>query len=92
MPEWAWIIALFIGMSAAYYCGYKLGTSEADEAPSQKAWIEVRKYGIDKQLESEKYAIDKEHEFNLELMERGAFDKIVEEENDEDDKEEKQHG
>ena len=85
MPEWVWIIALFIGMSASYYCGYRFGVSETNEAPSQKAWIEIRKYGIDKQLESEKYAIDKEHEFNLELMERGVFDKS----DDEDDEKEK---
>jgi len=80
MPIWAWIVVLFVGMTVSYFCGYKLGLVESDECPSQKAWIEVRKYNIDKQSEVNKYGIDKEHEFNLELMERGAFDHPVEDE------------
>ena len=85
MPIWAWLIALFVGMTATYFCGYFLGVADSDRAPSQKAWIETRKYGIDAQAETRKYEIDKEHEFNLELMERGVYDHVITEEDDEEE-------
>lgn len=74
MPEWIWVIVLFAGMSLSYLAGYKLGRCEEDGAPTTNAWVNVRKYGIDSQKETELYRIDKEHEFNLQLMERGCYD------------------
>lgn len=87
MPEWAWVLALFIGMTAAYFSGYKLGQSEWDEAPTTNAWINVQKYGIDSQAEVEKHRINKEHEFNVMMLERGCYDNLPEdEENVEEEK------
>ena len=82
MPEWVWVLALFVGITAGYFVGYKLGQNEFDEAPTTNAWINVHKYGIDSQTEIEKYRIDKEHEFNVALMERGCYDGLPEDDSD----------
>ena len=87
MPDWGWIICLFVGMSLAYIAGYKLGKCEEDAAPTTNAWVNVRKYGIDSQKETEIYRIDREHEFDLQLMERGCYDNISGDSDDEKDEE-----
>lgn len=84
MPEWLYILLLFVGMSASYWCGVALGSARADRAPNAEAWREVRFRSIDAKKECELRAISYDHEENLALIERGAFDKIDFETTDDD--------
>lgn len=83
MPEWLWVIALFVGMTVSYWAGVALG--RADKAPNAEAWREVRFRSIDAKKECELRAISYDHEENLALIERGAFDKIDFETTDDDE-------
>ena len=86
MPEWLWIIALFVGMTASYWAGIALGSARTDRAPSGLYWESVRKYSVDAKKEVDLRALEYDHEENLALIERGALDK-VDFETVEDDKE-----
>lgn len=88
MPEWIWGIMLFVGSSLAYWAGVALGRS--DRAPSENAWINVRKYSIDAQKETALAEIRTAHEEQMALIERGVFDSVSEkvgypQEDEEDD-------
>ena len=85
MPEWVWGIMLFVGASLAYWAGVALGRS--DSAPNAKAWSEVRRYAIDMNKECALREMELNHEESMELIKRGAFDpmKDEEEEDEEDD-------
>ena len=72
MPEWIWGIMLFVGSSLAYWAGVALGRS--DRAPSEHAWINVRKYSIDAQKETSLASLQAAHEEQMVLIERGVFD------------------
>jgi hypothetical protein len=82
MPDWTWLISMFVFATIEYFIGYKMGTNEHGKAPTENAWINIRKYKLDTQKEIEKYKVDKAHEFNLKLMERGVYDHVTYKEED----------
>ena len=88
MPEWIWLIALFVAGSAFYWIGYLVGVARTDKPQSDNAWINVRKYAIDAEAEVCKYQMDKDLEYKKAALDRGIFDYAVINENDEDDEEE----
>lgn len=89
MPEWGWVIAVFVGASLAYWAGVAFGL--ADRAPSENAWINVRTHAADAKKEVSLHGIDMEHEEQMALIARGVFDPVLEkvgypeEEEDDDD-------
>lgn len=76
MPEWLYILLLFAGMSASYWCGVGLGSARADRAPNAEAWREVRFRSIDAKKECELRAISCDHEETMALIARGALDGV----------------
>ena len=74
MPEWIWILALFIALTIAYFAGFAAGSWKTDRAPSEHAWINVRKYSIDAQKETSLASLQAAHEEQMALIERGVFD------------------
>lgn len=76
MPEWLYILLLFVGMSASYWCGVALGSARADKAPNAESWREVRFRSIDAKKECELRAIAFEHEETMALIARGALDGV----------------
>lgn len=76
MPEWLYILLLFAGMSASYWCGVALGSAKSDRSPNAEAWREVRFRSIDAKKECELRAIAFEHEETMALIARGALDGV----------------
>lgn len=68
MPEWIWLIALFVTASLAYFAGYVLGKNEADAAPTENAWINIRKYAIDMQKEVDIHELDNDLKYQLRIL------------------------
>ena len=90
MPEWIWILALFAALTIAYFAGFAAGSWKTDRAPSEHAWINVRRYSIDMNKECALREMELNHEEQMALIERGAFDPAMEkvgypEEEDDDD-------
>ena len=83
MPDWGWVISIFAGASLAYWAGVALG--RADKAPSENAWINVRRYSVDANKEIALHNIDMEHDEQIRMIERGVFDQIDFSEDDEND-------
>ena len=73
MPEWVWLIALFVCSSALYWIGYVVGVACTDKSPSDNAWINVRKYAIDAEKETFKYQADKDYEYKMAALDRGVI-------------------
>lgn len=76
MPEWLYILLLFVGMSASYWCGIALGSARTDRAPSGLYWESVRKYSVDAKKEVELQALRFDHEETMALIARGALDGV----------------
>ena len=74
MAEWVWILALFVALTAGYIGGFTAGSWRSDRAPTENAWINVRRYGIDAQKENAMASIRVAHEEQMALIERGVFD------------------
>ena len=74
MPEWLWVIALFVGMTVSYWAGVALGS--ADRVPSGLYWESVRKYSVDAKKEVELQALQFDHEETMALIARGALDGV----------------
>lgn len=74
MPEWLWVIALFVGMTVSYWAGVALGRT--DRAPSGLYWESVRKYSVDAKKEVELQALQFDHEETMALIARGALDGV----------------
>ena len=92
MPEWIWILSLFVALTTAYFAGFAAGSWKTDRSPSENAWINVRKYSIDANTECAKLELKLSHEEQMELINRGVLDQInvldnvtPEEENDDPD-------
>lgn len=79
MPEWIWILALFAALTIAYFAGFAAGNWKTDRAPSEHAWINVRRYSIDMNKECAMKEMELNHEESMEMIKRGVFD--AEEEN-----------
>lgn len=76
MPEWLWVIALFVGMTVSYWAGVALGSAKSDRAPSGLYWESVRKYSVDAKKEVELQALQFDHEETMALIARGAMDGV----------------
>ena len=87
MPEWLWVLSIFIALSAGYASGFVAGGWKSDAAPSAAAWRAVREHSIDMNKECAMREMELNHEEQMALIERGAFDplKDEEEEDEEDD-------
>ena len=89
MPEWVYLLAIFIALTLGYGAGFVAGVWKEDGAPSDNCYINVRRASIDAQKEVELRRIEAEHEEQLKMIERGCFDGIEfgegEPEEDEDD-------
>lgn len=78
MPEWIWILALFVALTIAYFAGFAAGSWKTDRAPSEHAWINVRRYSIDMNKECAMKEIELNHEESMEMIKRGVFDSVSE--------------
>ena len=76
MPEWVYLIAVFASLTAGYFAGFAAGSWKTDRAPTENAWINVRTHSVDANKEIALHSIDMEHEEQMALIERGAFDQI----------------
>lgn len=87
MTDWMWMLALFIGASLTYWAGVALGMNKNDRAPNANVWLNIRKYSVDMNKECALREMELNHEEQMALIERGAFDvmKGEEEEGEEDD-------
>lgn len=86
MPTWAWVTVLFVGMTMAYWCGVALGAARADAAPTPMAWLKAREYDCDTRKEIAMRSIELEHEWEMQALNRGIYDRMpFEPEEDEDD-------
>lgn len=49
MPEWIWMIGLFVQGFACICIGYRMGTSDSKcrFVPTQETWLELEKYRWD---------------------------------------------
>ena len=89
MPDWIYLLAIFIALTIGYGVGFYAGSWKSEAAPSDNAYINVRRYSIDAQKEVNLRSIETEHEEQMAMIERGCFDGIEfvegEPEEDEDD-------
>ena len=89
MAEWVWLLSIFIALTIGYGVGFYAGSWKSEAAPSDNAYINVRRYSIDAQKEVNLRSIETEHEEQMAMIERGCFDGIEfvegEPEEDEDD-------
>lgn len=90
MAEWLWLASIFIALTIGYGVGFYAGSWRSEAAPSDNAYINVRRYSIDAQKEVNLRNIEAEHEEQMALIDRGAFDPVLEkdgysEEEDDDD-------
>ena len=85
MPEWVWGIMLFVGSSLTYWAGVAFGRADMGKAPTPQAYENVRKYAIDMNKECALREMELNHEEQMALIERGTFDPLKDEEEDEDD-------
>lgn len=77
MPDWAWVVSLFVMLSIGYFIGFCGGMWNAeDDCPSENAWINVRKYSIDAQKETALAEIEAAHEEEIRMIERGVYDHL----------------
>lgn len=84
MTDWMWALALFIGASLAYWAGVALGMNKNDRAPNANVWLNIRKYSVDMNKECALREMELNHEEQMALIERGTFDPLKDEEEDED--------
>lgn len=89
MAEWVYLLAVFAALTVGYLCGYFAGSCRTDAAPTEHAWINVRRYSIDMNKECALREMELTHEEQMAMIERGCFDGIEfgegEPEEDEDD-------
>ena len=90
MPEWLWILSVFIALSFGYATGFLAGSWKSDRAPNALVWESVRKSAISMNKECAMREMELNHEEQMELIKRGAFDPVLEkagysEEEDDDD-------
>ena len=85
MTDWMWVLALFIGMTAMYWVGFAAGSWKTDRAPSAAVWRLVREHSIDAQTETAIANINAEHEEQMALIARGAFDNLDFDEEEQED-------
>ena len=84
MTDWMWILALFIGASLTYWAGVALGMNKNDRAPNANVWLNIRKYSVDMNKECALREMELNHEEQMALIERGAFDPLKDEEEEEE--------
>lgn len=86
MPVWAWVVSLFVMLTVGYFIGFCGGIwKSGDDCPTENAWINVRKYSIDAQKETAIANINAEHEEQMALIARGAFDNLDFDEEEQED-------
>lgn len=84
MPIWAWIVVIFVGMTAAYWAGYALGIARADRAPSPAAWLQWRKQDAECRKAIAVKSLELEHEWEMEALKRGIYDQVPFDESDDE--------
>lgn len=77
MPEWVYLIAVFIALTMGYISGFVAGSWRSDRAPSPAAWENVRRYSIDMNKECALREMELAHEEQMALIERGVFDQAI---------------
>ena len=78
MPEWVYLLAIFIALTLGYFSGFVAGSWRSDRAPSEHAWINVRRYSIDMNKECAMKEMELNHEESKEMIKRGVFDSVSE--------------
>lgn len=84
IPDWAWLLALFIGMTLMYFAGFLAGCWKSDRAPSPAAWVQWRKYDADCRKEIAEKNLELEHEWEMEALKRGIYDQVPFDESDDE--------
>ena len=74
IPEWAWMAFSLVFGTAMFFVGHFTGRIDAEKAPTENAWVNVRKFNIEANAEVQKRAIEAEHEERMAMIERGVFD------------------
>lgn len=85
MPDWVYMVSVFVALTAGYFAGFMAGSWKSDRAPTPACWENVRKYGIDANKECAMREMDLNHEEQMEMIRRGTFDRIDFSEDDEND-------
>ena len=87
MPEWVYLLAIFVALSCGYAGGFVAGSWRSDRAPNALVWESVRKHAMSMNKECALREMELNHEEQMAMIERGVFDQIrgEEEEDEEDD-------
>ena len=85
MAEWVYLLAIFIALSLGYASGFCAGSWKSDRAPNALVWKSVRKYAIDMNKECALREMELNHEEQMALIERGTFDQLKDEGEDEEE-------
>ena len=87
MPDWVYLLAIFIALTGGYAAGWFTGSFKADRAPTAAAWRAVNEYAIRENKEVRMYEAKAEHEERMAMIERGCYDglKFAEGEPEEED-------
>lgn len=84
MPEWVYLLAVFIALTLGYASGFAAGSWRSDRAPNANVWLNIRKYSVDMNKECALREMELNHEEQMALIERGAFDVLKEEDEEHD--------
>lgn len=90
MPEWVWMVAIFVMGGFGYWLGLEMGWHDMEKAPTENAWINVRRYSVDANKEIQLRALEARHEEEMAIINRGAYDHLNIEDDGEDDDEDPQ--
>lgn len=76
MPTWAWVITLFVGMSAAYWIGVIMGVLKSDAAPNAAVWLKAREYDMNCKKEIALESMREDAKWEMAALERGIYDNL----------------
>ena len=79
MPEWVWYIAVAVSSLLGAYVNEKFGVFHAEEDVriAEGTYADIEKYRIDANKECVIHKIDMEHEEEMALIARGAYDDSI---------------
>jgi len=84
MPEWVWLMGIFLSLTIGYVTGFLGGCWSSEKAPNAAAWENVKKFEIVTKQETAMHQMDLDHEAEMALIERGVYDSIKKEEEDDE--------
>lgn len=79
MEQYIWLAAIFMAASLSYWAGVVLGRNEADNPPTENAYIRSREIVAQANIEIAKYDIDKNLEIEKYKVDHGVYDQWLEE-------------